>query len=107
MITNHETEPMSLNTDCDAVGLAQTAFEAEVASLIVTSLHLEMAPAEIAPVQPLFGDGLGLDSIDALELAMAISRTYGVDLKSEDEHSRAVFTNLRRLAHYVGQNRTK
>ena len=86
---------------------AQTAFEADVAHLVVKSLHLEVAAAEIDPEAPLFGDGLGLDSIDALELALAISREYGLELKSDDERNRAIFGCLRALAGHIGTHRTK
>ena len=85
----------------------QLASEAELAGLIVSALHLEQAPDSIEPEMPLFGEGLGLDSIDALELALAISRQYGIELKSDDERNRAIFTNLRTLAAYIGQHRTK
>ena len=83
------------------------AFESEVARLIVTCLHLEIDADEIDPEAPLFGDGLGLDSIDALELALAISREYGLELKSDDEHNRAVFSSLRALSDHIGVHRTK
>ncbi|WP_335904910.1 phosphopantetheine-binding protein [Acidisphaera sp. L21] len=85
----------------------QSPFEQELAMLIVTALHLEISPAEIEPVAPLFGDGLGLDSIDALELALAISREFGLELKSDDDRNRAIFANLRALADHVETHRTK
>ncbi len=85
----------------------QSPFETELATLIVSALHLEIAPAEIEPEATLFGDGLGLDSIDALEMALAISRDYGLELKSDDERNRAIFSTLRNLAHHVETNRTK
>ncbi len=85
----------------------QTAFEAELAGLIVKSLHLEIAAVEIEPEATLFGEGLGLDSIDALELALAISREYGLELKSDDEANRAIFGSLRALAGHIGTHRTK
>ena len=79
----------------------------ELANLIVVALHLEIGADEILPDAPLFGDGLGLDSIDALELALAISRDYGLELKSDDERNRAIFANLNSLARYVESHRTK
>jgi acyl carrier protein len=81
--------------------------EADLAQLIVESLHLEMEAAEIDPEAPLFGEGLGLDSIDALELALSISRTYGLELKSDDERNHRVFASLRNLARHVEEFRTK
>ena len=86
--------------------LQQSPFERQVALLLVTALHLELAPAEIDPEAALFGEGLGLDSIDALEMAVAISREYGIELKS-DEQSRTIFTSLRTLARHIEAHRTK
>ena len=84
----------------------QTPAERELAELLVEALNLEdEQPEDIEPEEPLFGDGLGLDSIDALELALAISKRYGVQLKADDEETRAVFTNLRSLSAYVEANR--
>ena len=94
----------------DAPSLATTAqspFERELATLVVGALHLEIGPAEIDPEEMLFGEGLGLDSIDALELVLAISRDYGLELKSDDDRNRAIFTSLRTLAAHVETRRTK
>lgn len=82
-----------------------TALEAELAALIVTALSLEMEPAEIAPEAPLFGEGLGLDSIDALELALAVSKAYGVQLRSDDERNHRIFGSLRSLAAHIEKHR--
>lgn len=79
----------------------------DVAQLIVATLHLENRPEEIDPDEPLFGEGLGLDSIDALELALAISRTYGLELKSDDERNRRIFASLRSLTAHIAAHRTK
>ena len=84
-----------------------TALEQEMARLIVTALSLEVAPEEIAPEAPLFGEGLGLDSIDALEMALAISKAYGVQLKSDDERNHRIFASLRALAAHVEKHRTR
>ncbi|MBV9654425.1 MAG: acyl carrier protein [Acetobacteraceae bacterium] len=81
--------------------------EHEVAQLIVDALHLEMTADEIAPDAPLFGEGLGLDSIDALELALALSRTYGVDLKSDDARNPRIFASLRTLTGHIEAHRTR
>ncbi len=86
---------------------AQTASEAEMAGLIVQALNLEdVAPASIEPDAPLFGAGLGLDSIDALELALEISTRYGVQLRSDDEDNRRIFASLRALTAHVQAHRT-
>lgn len=84
----------------------QTALEQELAVLLVESLNLEVAPAEIVPTAPLYGDGLGLDSIDILEVALEVSRRYGFQLRSDDERNQQIFQSLRSLASHVAQNRS-
>jgi acyl carrier protein len=80
----------------------QSAAETEMASLIVEALNLEgVEPTEIDPAAPLFGKGLGLDSIDALELALEISKRYGVQMKSDDENNREIFASLASLTAHV------
>lgn len=81
--------------------------EQAMASLIVQTLKLKVDPATIQPEAPLFGDGLGLDSIDALELSLAISQTYGYQLKSSDPEIKAIFSSLRALSKAIEKNRTK
>ena len=81
--------------------------EQDVAKLIVQTLKLKIDPATIDPVQALFGDGLGLDSIDALELSLAISQAYGYQLKSSDPEIKAMFSSLRALTRAIEKNRTK
>jgi acyl carrier protein len=83
------------------------ALESELAGLFVTALNLEMTPAEIDPMAPLFGDGLGLDSIDILEVALEVSHRYGFQLRSDDENNQKIFQNLRSLAAHVAQHRTQ
>ena len=84
---------------------AVTPEEARLASLIVEVLNLEdIKPEDIGPTQPLFDGGLGLDSIDALEIAVAVAQTYNVHLKAEDEETRAVFRDLRSLAGYISEH---
>jgi acyl carrier protein len=83
----------------------QSEFEHEVAELIVESLNLEDINAtDIQPEEPLFGDGLGLDSIDALELALAVTQKYAVQLKAEDANVKEVFGSLRSLSAYIVEN---
>ncbi|AXK73061.1 acyl carrier protein [Lysobacter sp. TY2-98] len=84
----------------------QTAAETELAELLVQSLNLEgVNAADIEPTAPLFGDGLGLDSIDALELALAISKRYGFQLRSDSDENRRIFGSLRALSEHVQANR--
>ena len=83
------------------------ALESELAGLFVTALNLEMAPADIDATAPLFGDGLGLDSIDILEVALEVSHRYGFQLRSDDENNQKIFQNLRSLAAHIAQHRTQ
>lgn len=84
-----------------------SALEQEVGQLIIDSLGLEdVTVADIEPEAPLFGEGLGLDSIDALELALAISRGYGVQIRSDDGNNAEIFASLRALSGYIDQHRT-
>lgn len=85
----------------------QLAFELEIARLVANVVNLEFAPEKVDPLAPMFGDGLGLDSIDLLEIALAISQTYGVSLRSDEEDDRPVFANLRAFAAHIAQHRTK
>ncbi len=86
---------------------SQTEPERALAGLIVSSLQLEVAADAITPADPLFGEGLGLDSIDALELALAISRAYGFELRSDDERNQRIFASLRTLSAHVEAHRTR
>lgn len=81
--------------------------EGELATLFVQALNLEVAAADIDPQASLFGDGLGLDSIDILEVALEVSQRYGFQLRSDDENNQKIFQNLRSLAAHVAQHRTK
>ena len=85
-----------------------SALELEVAHVIVDALNLEDVRAEeIAPEDPLFRDGLGLDSIDALEIALAISMSYGFQIRSDDDDNSRIFASLRSLSYHVEENRLK
>ncbi len=85
---------------------SQSTFESEVAALIVETLNLEDITApEIAPEDGLFDGDLALDSVDALELALAISQKYGVQLKAEDEGTHQAFNTLRSLSQFIETNR--
>jgi acyl carrier protein len=86
---------------------SQHPIEQEMARLIVETLQLEIAPHAIAPGEPLFIEGLGLDSIDALELALAIAKRYGVELKSDDARKGEIFACLRSLSAHVEACRTR
>jgi acyl carrier protein len=80
--------------------------ERELARLIVESLKLEgVAPEEIEPEAPLFGEGLGLDSLDMLELSMAVEQKYGVTLRSDDPDNERIFASLRSLCEHIRLHR--
>ena len=80
----------------------------ELTTLLIEGLHLEDITAEeIIPDEPLFGEGLGLDSIDALEIAVLLDRKYGVKITSEDDRNQEIFASLNSLAAFVAENRSK
>ena len=79
----------------------------EVAELIISALNLDMAASEIEADAPLFGDGLGLDSIDVLEIALVISKQYGFQLKSDNEDNIHIFSSLHALTEHIASQRSK
>lgn len=88
-------------------GGALSPQELALAELIVTTLNLEKRPSEIEPEAPLYGAGLGLDSIDILEIALAVSRAYGIRLRSDDGNNQKIFSSLRSLNQHIQQFRAK
>ena len=80
----------------------------ELKTLLIEGLHLEdVEPDEIIVSEPLFGEGLGLDSIDALEIAVLLDRQYGIKITSEDDRNQAIFASLEALATFIAENRVK
>lgn len=79
----------------------------DVAELAVTALNLDMSPADIEPDAPLYGEGLGLDSIDILEIALIVSKRYGFQLRSDNKDNVVIFSSLRSLAQHIADNRTQ
>ncbi|WP_211102919.1 phosphopantetheine-binding protein [Azospirillum sp. B21] len=77
--------------------------ELDLATLIVNTLTLETTPEDIDPDAALYGEGLGLDSIDILEVALAVSKTYGVKLRADDENNTRIFSSLRTLNDHIQQ----
>jgi acyl carrier protein len=91
-----------------AVMLQSAPLERELAEMLVEVLHLEQPAAEIDPEAPLYGDqGLGLDSIDILEIAVAISKKYGFKLRSDDPDNDRIFASLRALAAHIAERRSQ
>jgi acyl carrier protein len=81
--------------------------EREVARLMVSALNLEVTPESIEADTDLYGDGLGLDSIDILEIALVVSKQYGIQMKTEGDDNFAIFKSLRSLSAYIAEKRTK
>ena len=78
----------------------------ELATLITEALSLEVVPEDIDPAAPLYGEGLGLDSIDILEVALVISKQYGIQLKADSEANHTIFRSLNALSEFVAAQRT-
>jgi acyl carrier protein len=87
--------------------LADVGLQRELATLFVQALNLEVAPEDIDPNAPLYGEGLGLDSIDILEVALLVSKQYGIQLRAEAPENQQIFRSLRHLAEYIAVQRTK
>jgi acyl carrier protein len=85
----------------------QSAFELEIARLIAEVVNLDRPPEQVEPEAPLFGEGLGLDSIDLLEIALAVSQNYGFSLRSDDPDNRRIFSSLRAFAAHIARHRSK
>jgi acyl carrier protein len=83
----------------------QNAQEGDLARLIVKTLNPEVQPSEIDPEAALYGEGLGLDSIDILEIAVAVSKEFGVTLRADDKNNRQIFSSLRNLNGYTHLHR--
>jgi acyl carrier protein len=83
------------------------ALEQQIAQLIVRGLNLPVSPEQIDPEAPLYGEGLGLDSIDILEIALIVSKQYGVQLRAGDQNNQRIFRSLRHFAQYVAAQRTR
>ncbi|HEX4152402.1 MAG TPA: phosphopantetheine-binding protein [Steroidobacteraceae bacterium] len=86
-------QPSATSADID--------LQRELAALVVQALNLEIAPEDIDPEAPLYGEGLGLDSIDILEVALIVSKRYGVQLRADSQENHKIFRSLRHLAGYI------
>lgn len=94
-------DPMSENTAPNY----DLKLQNEVAALIVDALNLEVAADDIGPDDPLYGDGLGLDSIDVLEVALVVSKRYGLQLRADNDDNHRIFSSLRSLTEYISAQR--
>ncbi len=84
--------------------LPQSSAEAELAGLIISTLNLDTT-ADIDPDASLHGEGLGLDSIDMLEISLVVAQRYGVKLRADDENNQSIFKSLRTLSAYIEAHR--
>jgi acyl carrier protein len=91
----------------DPAPLADGDLRREIATLLVQALNLEMAPEDIDPDVPLYAEGLGLDSIDILEVALIVSKQYGIQLRADSQENQQIFRSLRHLAEFIAVQRTK
>jgi acyl carrier protein len=103
MTDNTLTQPIG----AAAIGAGDPAFTLEVAKLIVHALNLDVDAASIDADQPLYGDGLGLDSIDILEVALVVSKNYGIQLRADHADNQKIFSSLRSLSDYIAANKTQ
>ena len=86
---------------------ADVGLQREIAVLFVRALNLEVRAEDIDPDAPLYGEGLGLDSIDILEVALILSKEYGIQLRADSQENQQIFRSLRYLAEYIAAQRTK
>ena len=84
-----------------------TELETQLSKLIISELNLEIDLEQVTSQTPLYDDGLGLDSIDILEIALIISKHYGLELRSDNPENKTIFASLGDLAAYVQTHRTK
>jgi acyl carrier protein len=94
-------------TNSPSAAQANAELEREVAQLIVSALNLEVTPESIEADSDLYGDGLGLDSIDILEIALVVSKQYGIQIKTEGDDNFRIFKSLGSLSAYIAEKRTK
>ena len=101
------SSPSESSSQPSSTPVADAALLREVAELVVSSLNLETVASDIQPDDALYGDGLGLDSIDILEIALVVSKRYGLQLRASDEGNTSIFQSLRSLGDHIAQQRTK
>ena len=90
-----------------AAAPATRELASELADLIVQGLNLDVAASDIDPAAPLYREGLGLDSIDILEIALVVAKTYGIELQADSEENHKIFSSLTALAEFIAERRTK
>ncbi len=106
VVQSEETDEMTTADKTRPAPL--TDWQREIATVLVQAVKLRRPPEAIDPQEPLFGDqGLELDSIDALELSLELSKRYGIQIQADQAESQEIFRNLNQLSLYVAQNRTR
>jgi acyl carrier protein len=90
-----------------SVASSNAELQREVAELLIECLNLEISADQIEPDAPLYGEGLGLDSIDVLEVALVVSKRYGMQLRADSADNQHTFSSLRSLADYIAAQRTR
>lgn len=86
---------------------SSSTLQHEVAELMIEALNLEVSADQILPDAPLYGEGLGLDSIDVLEVALVVSKRYGLQLRADNADNQHIFSSLRTLADYIAAHKTR
>ena len=102
-----KAKPMSDKASLMQQPAPLSGLQRELATLLVQALNLEVLPLDIDPEAPLYGEGLGLDSIDILEVALIVSKQYGIHLRADSQENQQIFRSLRHLAEYIAAQRTK
>lgn len=97
IMQDNQTPPVSSTTE----------LQREVAELMIEALNLEVSADQITADAPLYGEGLGLDSIDVLEVALVVSKRYGVQLRADSADNQHIFSSLRSLSDYIAAQRTR
>lgn len=101
-MSDHQNEPAGSEKPSSGREL-----EREIATLITQALNLDTPATDIDPEAPLYRDGLGLDSIDILEVSLVVSKRYGVEIKANSPDNQNIFRSLRGLAEFVAGHRTR
>jgi len=99
-------KPTDVSSTSPDVIMSTLELQREVAELMVECLNLEVAADQILADSPLYGDGLGLDSIDVLEIALVVSKRYGLQLRDDNVNNEHIFSSLRNLSDYIASKRT-
>lgn len=108
LLTLKQSDTINTMQDNQKTTVSSTVeLQHEVAELMIECLNLEVVPDQITPDAPLYGDGLGLDSIDVLEVALMVSKRYGLQLRADSADNQHIFSSLRSLTDYIATQRTR